>query len=504
MKKLAYDYFRCDAGKILEDSKRFLKVRAVISKAGVYQYDDGWALKPKKELLAAAPTARYAKIVLHNHPSSQVVMSKSQVFGAVEAPYFDRDKIRAVLSFDKQRVPSQLIQKIHDAVDQNLGLDNSIGFYYEYDPTPGYDMDVNTGKPRRYDYVMRDIFIDHVAVMFNGEVRGRCTYPNCGIGVDAIMRWFAEDKVVKRGSRWCVVHCHPDGSIGETIKCFPTEGEAEAMHRAIQAQKHGSTNKADNYDMYFARTDQDKRPPRDWWDSCVSKAESFASDPNRFCNWVWYEARGSLKSSMGTAAIPSQKGGIKEKMSLEEVYYPERSKEYNDCVKQRITEGMTRGEAEAHCAAATLPEHEAEPAGTAPTLQPSEHQTAEAQLKEPSPWDACIKEQMQNGMTSEEAAEACTNLGIQRTEGKAPEIPGAKPSGEDQLSDEETEIQRCVKNKMESEGVSEEEAREWCSAEKAGEHEAVDALIERGNTLLRLRQQRDIQRKRDARRYPLR
>ena len=48
------------------------------------------------------------------------------------------------------------------------------------------------------------------------------------------------NKVVKRGNRWCLIHCHgPD--IGKIIKCFsPEEGgkeAAERMHRAIQARK---------------------------------------------------------------------------------------------------------------------------------------------------------------------------------------------------------------------------------------------------------------------------
>jgi len=42
--------------------------------------------------------------------------------------------------------------------------------------------------------------------------------------------------VEKRGNKWCVVHCHgPDK--GKVIKCFPTRKQAEAMHRAIQANK---------------------------------------------------------------------------------------------------------------------------------------------------------------------------------------------------------------------------------------------------------------------------
>ena len=44
------------------------------------------------------------------------------------------------------------------------------------------------------------------------------------------------EKVEKIGDKWCVVHCHgPDA--GKPIKCFDSKEEAEAMHRAIMANK---------------------------------------------------------------------------------------------------------------------------------------------------------------------------------------------------------------------------------------------------------------------------
>lgn len=191
MKKIGYDQFKIDQTKIVEDSKCCLKVNAVISKAGVYLYEDGWALKPKMELLKASNAIRYAgaKLTLHKHPDSKVIMSQSQLYGGLEKPFFERDRIRATLNFDKALTPSPLLQNVRESVAKKAGLDVSIGFYYEDDSTPGFAADVNTGKQRPYDYVMRDILIDHVAVMFDGDnMRGRCTYPQCGIGVDAMMR----------------------------------------------------------------------------------------------------------------------------------------------------------------------------------------------------------------------------------------------------------------------------------------------------------------------------
>lgn len=93
-----------------------------------------------------------------------------------------------------------------------------------------------------------------------------------------------QKKVVQRGEKWCVVHCHEDGSVGETIKCFDTKQEADAMHRAIQANK--------------ALT-KDERPPKPWWDNCIGRAESFASDPEAFCNDLWHEGPPDKREAFG-------------------------------------------------------------------------------------------------------------------------------------------------------------------------------------------------------------
>lgn len=45
--------------------------------------------------------------------------------------------------------------------------------------------------------------------------------------------------VEKRGNQYCTIHCHgPDK--GKVIKCFPTEDEADAQHRAIESSKHAN------------------------------------------------------------------------------------------------------------------------------------------------------------------------------------------------------------------------------------------------------------------------
>lgn len=53
---------------------------------------------------------------------------------------------------------------------------------------------------------------------------------------------------------------------------------------------------------YMAKQ-EGRRPPKDWWDRCVGRAESFADDPEAFCGWLWYhgeeEGFGSLREAFG-------------------------------------------------------------------------------------------------------------------------------------------------------------------------------------------------------------
>ena len=43
--------------------------------------------------------------------------------------------------------------------------------------------------------------------------------------------------VEKRNGQYCTIHCTGKDK-GKVIKCFPTEKEAEAQHRAIEASKY--------------------------------------------------------------------------------------------------------------------------------------------------------------------------------------------------------------------------------------------------------------------------
>jgi len=427
MKKIAYDTIQVDKLQVIEDSRCCLKVNAVITKEGVYPYPDGRALKSRMELLKATHTARNAKITLLDHPDSLVIMSQKQIYGIVEKPFFDSDRIRAVLNFDKSTCPKDFLDKVR----KNELKDVSIGFYYQPDFTPG------KWNGSDYDYVMRDIVIDHVAA---GVLKGRCSFPDCGIGVDTILRRisFKEDKVVQRGNKWCVIHCHGEEE-GEIIKCFDTKEEAEAMHRAIQAQKHG----AEVTDI--KRIDQGEKPPKDWMDNCkavvsAGMPEYSEEQVNAVCGNIWYhkpEQHGVGDVALNVLQELIKKGGIKN--------MNEKTVEFEAFVKEYMAQGHTREQAEEH-------------------------------------W---------NSITQPPQALATTPP------------PPVKPTGaQEEEPEEKTPLEKCVAEQIDA-GKSEEEATEWCKAELAGEHEATDNLIERSKKLINMREQSVIERRRSERRHPI-
>jgi len=271
-----------DALQIVEDSKCCLKVNAVITKEGVYQYPDGRAYKCRMELLKATHTARNAKLTILDHPESLVIMSQAQIHGVIEKPFFDRNKMRAQLNFDKSVCPKDFVDSVRAGA---ASKDVSIGFYYQPDMTSGSWVD-EQGIKHPYDYIMRDIVIDHVAV---GVLKGRCSYPDCGIGVDAVVKQlgFKEDKVEQRGNQWCVVHCHGE-EAGTIIKCFDTRAEAELMHKAIQAQKDDkieggkkllSEKEYEEFKKDHMAHGYTEQQAKDYWDTYVVGTQPLLNSP---------------------------------------------------------------------------------------------------------------------------------------------------------------------------------------------------------------------------------
>jgi len=182
MRKIGTSHAEVDASKIVEDTDEFLVVPAIIAREGVFPYPEGKAYKPAAELKEAAWTSEGAWIVAEKHPDTVVLTVRDDIKGKVENSKFC-EKINGItgnLRFFRAKCDAKFL----DEIKSGKRKDVSLGFFYDYDATPGKWND----EP--YDFVQRNILVDHVAA---GVPVGRCRSPYCGIAVDALIRKVALD-----------------------------------------------------------------------------------------------------------------------------------------------------------------------------------------------------------------------------------------------------------------------------------------------------------------------
>jgi hypothetical protein len=188
-RKIGFDNATLD-GKIKEDNDKYLVAPAIIASEIVQQYEDGWAYKPADELERMAETAsdllsRPIKILEHpGADTNYLLIKKSDMNGRAENfqfvknlndPKTNRPMRRGVLAdirWFKNRTPSSVLDQIRNGSLRDV----SIGFTFDVDQVSGEWNGV------KYDYVQRNIFLDHVAAPIPA---GRCPGPICGIGYDS-------------------------------------------------------------------------------------------------------------------------------------------------------------------------------------------------------------------------------------------------------------------------------------------------------------------------------
>jgi polyhydroxyalkanoate synthesis regulator phasin len=182
VRKIGISLAEVDASKIVEDSNEFLVVPAIIAREGVFPYPEGKAFKPAAELKEAAWTAEGAWIVAEKHPDTVILTVRDDIKGKVENTKFC-DKVNGILGnlrFFKAKCDAKFL----DEIKTGKRKDVSLGFFYDFDATPG------KWKDQTYDFVQRNILVDHVAA---GVPVGRCRSPYCGIAVDSLIRKVALD-----------------------------------------------------------------------------------------------------------------------------------------------------------------------------------------------------------------------------------------------------------------------------------------------------------------------
>jgi len=190
-RKICFDRASLD-NKILLDDDQYLVMPAVIASEIVHQYKEGWAYKPADELEKAAWTADHRWVKILSHPETALLQTAQDIYGIVENPKYVknlmdpktkrpmRKGIRADIKWFKDKVPEAVIERIKSGELRDV----SIGFTYEEDRTAG------EWNGTKYDFVQRNIFIDHVAAPIE---EGRCAGPLCGIAVDSALRKVAGD-----------------------------------------------------------------------------------------------------------------------------------------------------------------------------------------------------------------------------------------------------------------------------------------------------------------------
>lgn len=159
------------AGKFeIKEDDETLTVPAVITREDVYDYDGMLVYEHAQEIEEATLTARNAWVV-EKHPSEVILTKTEDIRGSVAAAVFVEDRIKADLTFFKDLCSAKYLADVKKGRTKSV----SIGFFWESEEKKG------EFKGKHYDYVMRKIFIDYVAV---GSWRGRCSYPVCGVGVN--------------------------------------------------------------------------------------------------------------------------------------------------------------------------------------------------------------------------------------------------------------------------------------------------------------------------------
>ena len=189
---ISFDRVRLNKAKIIVDDDDELVVRAILASEIVQKYADGFAYKPADELEKAAWTADGRWVKMFGHPTEGTIQKVEDISGKVDNTHFVKNLVDHKTGRPNRRgmlgdvhlykhnrgrpgltpVPSDVIEQVKNG---DL-VDVSIGFTFSKDSTPGVWGDA------KYDYVQRNLMIDHLAAPL---VAGRCPSPFCGLGQDS-------------------------------------------------------------------------------------------------------------------------------------------------------------------------------------------------------------------------------------------------------------------------------------------------------------------------------
>jgi hypothetical protein len=169
-RRIGFDTTTLD-DKIITDDDERLVIPTVIASEIVQQYEDGYAYKSAgelKKMAYAADRVGSLPVKILEHPGADtnyLLLKQSDLYGKMDNFKFvknlidhktkrpNRKGVRADVTWFKDTTPEKVIQDIKNRTLTNV----SIGFTFDSDQTPG------VFKGVKYDYLQRNIFLNHLA-----------------------------------------------------------------------------------------------------------------------------------------------------------------------------------------------------------------------------------------------------------------------------------------------------------------------------------------------------
>jgi len=79
--------------------------------------------------------------------------------------------------------------------------------------------------------------------------------------------------------------------IKETLGLKKVEKQKKSEIFNNDFEEYGKLNQDKKKKTSEKVSKQKSRPPKAWWDNCVSTAKKFSDDPDKFCGWMWHHGK---------------------------------------------------------------------------------------------------------------------------------------------------------------------------------------------------------------------
>ncbi len=174
-----------DSSIAISETVDELIVPAILTREGVLNYPKGKMYRPAQELEQALFTFQNAWVVTEKHPEPlvSIVTNRKDIKGRLTDVRLDADAVdpkarkspavRANVHLQKKTLSPKFIEDVKSGARRDV----SVGFTYDTEEKPG------EWQGEKYDFVQRNILINHVAV---GVPVGRVRAPFIGLGVDSL------------------------------------------------------------------------------------------------------------------------------------------------------------------------------------------------------------------------------------------------------------------------------------------------------------------------------